>query len=157
VVCNKCGKDRFLVNKKYQLCDDCNYERLHNETRYQTFKRKSKIRKPMSDKTKNIIAKDELAYEYWFNNKLQVCEECDEKLPNVFRDKNGKVVARYRYSHIITKASRPDLRYHRLNCNILCLECHRQWETGDRRSMKIFESNELIINDILKNPYDSIN
>jgi hypothetical protein len=27
--CSKCGLERLIVNKKYCLCDECNYKRLH--------------------------------------------------------------------------------------------------------------------------------
>lgn len=92
---------------------------------------------------KNLLL-DELFYEQCFNQSNHRCEECDKQLPEKFRDEDGKIIARYRYSHIIPKSIAPELRHEIKNINHLCLNDHGKWENGDKASMKIYEKNKRI-------------
>jgi hypothetical protein len=159
MLCSKCNKNWGIVNKKYNLCDDCNYVRLHGKTKQQVYLERQKKRmnnKEKTNKVYEVIARDERLYEYWFNLKPCRCEECRVPLPTNFRNKEGKVIERYQYSHIISKGSAPHFRWHKRNGNKLCLKCHIQWETGDRKSMNIYNNNMLIIQEIIDNPKDLI-
>lgn len=160
--CNKCGKDKKIVNKHFKLCQECNNERLHGSKygkQYTNLKskntpirtaKKPKGRKSLfsgvkeSEKSKDkTIELDEALYEEVFNNSNHKCEECSADLPDIFRNEDGKVVARYRYSHIIPKSIAPELRHSIDNINNLCLKCHIKWENGNKAEMKIFKKNYL--------------
>ena len=121
------------------------------------FKRKSLKRSKNASKTnvekeekkKELIAKDEELYEYIFDTKPPYCEECGARLPDEFRDENGRVIMRSRFSHIMTKGAWKEFRHDKRNMNLLCDQCHHIWEFGDRKSMKIYERNQLIIQELL--------
>lgn len=148
MACKKCNKDKRIVNKHFGLCLECNNMRLHGSPygkSYNPIKRSSKLRKTSKNKKKssNIeITLDEIFYKTCFESSDHRCEECGKQLPEIFRDDNGRIVARWRYSHIIPKSIAPKLRREVLNINHLCLEHHQQWDHGDKKSMSIYESNE---------------
>jgi len=114
-------------------------------------KRTKKIKQDTSYLVKNFvyrkttqekIEEDEIFYEECFNAcKIHECEECGKELPDVFRDDDGKVVARWRYSHIVAKSVANYLRHILRNMNHLCLKCHGRWETGDKQNMRIYKGN----------------
>ena len=105
----------------------------------------SQIKNERLEKRREQIRKDEETYEQVFYCKPPFCDNCHRKLNDIFRDENGMVIARYQYSHIVTKASEPRLRNNPKNMNRLCLNCHHIWEFGDRTTMRIYESNQKII------------
>ncbi|UXQ88852.1 hypothetical protein [Tenacibaculum phage Larrie] len=89
----------------------------------------------------DMMKKDEEVYEKVFNSSDGKCENCGEELPDIFRY-NGKVVARWRFSHIVSKQVAPHLRHDESNFNNLCFECHQKWEFSPNKSkMKIFAKN----------------
>lgn len=88
------------------------------------------------------LAKDEAFYEECFNVSNHKCEECGTNLPTEFRDSEGNVNARWRYSHIVAKSIAPELRHEVNNINHLCLKHHTQWDHADRENMKIYEKNK---------------
>lgn len=168
--CKKCEKDKYIVNKHFGLCQECNNERLHgskygkqykfttknrtsvkrtpNNRSQPTNKKKSKPKKSLfatgpgiNEKKVDKIKLDEDFYELCFNNSDHKCEECGEQLPDVFRDENGKVVARWRYSHVVPKSIASSLRHELININHLCLKHHAEWETGNNEHMKIYKKN----------------
>lgn len=166
--CKNCSRDREIVNKHFGLCLECNNERLHGSKygKQYKFKRKpidfsktskkpiirlNKKKKEAAKKSEFVkihkrepidnIKLDEEFYEKCFNLSDHKCEECGTQLPDIFRDENGKVAARWRYSHIIPKSIASKLRHVVKNINHLCLRCHSKWENGDRESMKIYEEN----------------
>ena len=87
------------------------------------------------------IKQDEDFYEECFNLSDHKCEECGKELPTQFRDDQGKVIARFRYSHIIPKSIEPKLRHDINNINHLCLKDHTRWDFGDKENMKIYFTN----------------
>ncbi len=144
--CKKCGLEKELVNKHFKLCRECNNERLYGNKfgkRYDmsTSKKKPLKRTKNKSRTKEKILKDEEFYEKCFNNSNHRCEECNKSLPKKFRNEDGRVLARFRYSHIVPKSVAPKLRHNILNINHLCLECHQEWENGAKHLMKIFAKN----------------
>lgn len=161
--CKKCKGSSPIVNKHFGLCGDCNNERLHGSKfgkQYQnTSKRKKSLKsninrldhkikigqKPEKEKKEKKLNKkillDEKFYEKAFNNSDHRCEECGKKLPTEFRDADGNVNARYRYSHIVAKSIAPELRHDLRNINHLCLEHHTQWDFGNKAQMKIYSKN----------------
>lgn len=169
-ICSKCKQKRFIVNKTHNLCQECNYFRLHGETEieakirkkkgkpiqsYQKTKKVSNFRYCISEKRKEQLMKDRETYKKVFKNGNCRCENCNQPLPTEFEDEKGNIIAIWRYSHILSKSSYPEYRNKEWNFNDLCLKCHQQWEFGDRKSMYIYEKNkQIIINntglDILK-------
>ena len=164
--CKKCGENRFIENKHFFLCGNCNKDRLrvnkdsNSLLRYIDTKNKKQTLKtvvlkkkepskkylfsPLSTKRKNTkekILDDENFYLECFNLSDHRCEECNASLPEEFSDSSGKVIARWRYSHIVPKSIAPELRHNTENINHLCLECHGKWENGNKAEMSIFESN----------------
>lgn len=157
--CKGCHKVTYIKNKHFKLCCGCNTERL-NEGKQKSgtnipSQKKSFLKKPKTDNsyfinpikkrkgTQEKILEDELFYEECFNNcKKHECEECGAELPNYFRDGEGKVAARWRFSHIFPKSTHPHLRHKVENINHLCLKHHTQWDFGDKENMKIYDKNK---------------
>jgi hypothetical protein len=144
--CKKCKKDYKIVNKYYGLCLGCNNERLHGSKygkSYDSVKRSRKSNTGASSnaRRKERIGADESFYETCFNMSNHKCEECNKNLPTEFRNEESKVIARWRYSHIVAKSIAPELRHDTLNINHLCIECHTKWDFGDKKSMQIYDEN----------------
>ena len=58
-------------------------------------------------------------------------------------------------SHILTRGAHPEMAHDPRNVNILSYECHNRWENGDRKNMRIFAGNQIIIEQ-LKREYATI-
>ncbi len=155
----KCGSV-WIVNKTYNLCSECNHIRLHGITQYEAAQRRQKEntrckskkkRKPLKSSTatikkrKETLRKDRALYLHIFNTKNNECEECSKQLPSEFENEEGKIIYIAQYSHILSKGAFPEFRHHKLNINRLCLKCHEKWEFGDKKNMKIFNSNQKLI------------
>lgn len=159
--CNNCKKDNKIINKHFNLCLECNNLRLHGSKygkQYSMPKNNKTSANPLkigsgNKKSKSLFAptlrqlkkstpkEDEAFYEECFNSSDHKCEECGQRLPTEFRDGEGKIIARWRYSHILAKSIAPELRHDIKNINHLCLQHHVQWDHGNKRSMNIFEKN----------------
>lgn len=59
-------------------------------------------------------------------------------------------------SHILTRGAHPEMAHDPRNVNILCFEMHNKWENGNRENMRIYQSNQLTIQQ-LKDEYKRIN
>jgi hypothetical protein len=135
----------------------CNNIRLHGNKFGKQYKNVIKTNKPLrtkqrskikrinrklnTPKRKSMLELDEIFYEQCFNSSNHLCEECGKNLPTIFRNDSGRIVARWRYSHIIQKSIAPQLRHDIENINHLCLQHHQQWETGDKENMRIYKQN----------------
>jgi len=97
--------------------------------------------KKLKVKINSKIDRDEAFYLECFNNSNHRCEECGCLLPDEFRDSEGRIIARWRYSHVIPKSIAPHLRHRIENINHLCLTHHSEWENGDKKNMRIFTEN----------------
>jgi RNA polymerase-binding transcription factor DksA len=102
------------------------------------------------EKRREQIRKDEETYEQVFNSNPHQCEECGAELPDQFRDDEGNVLARFQYSHIVTKKACPEFRNDPRNFNRLCFTCHQTWEFGDRVEMKIYPKNQETVDRLRK-------
>ena len=159
--CKECGS-KYVTNKWFKLCSGCNNIRLHGNKygkpiEYKETKRKSlkasnnkriidKGKVTKKEKTFKInekIVKDEVFYEKCFNQSNHKCEECSKSLPNEFRDEDGRVMYRARYSHIVPKSIAPELRHNEDNINHLCVECHQKWDFGNKKEMTIYAKNRV--------------
>tara|TARA_R110002050_G_scaffold47847_4_gene111440 strand:- start:1030 stop:1548 length:519 start_codon:yes stop_codon:yes gene_type:complete len=161
--CKKCNENKHIVNKHFGLCQGCNNERLHGSQFGKQYKHTREAPKSLTSKLNrlkhdvkqgvkpkkiksseirnNRIKQDEEFYEKSFNQSNHKCEECGSQLPKEFRGPDGKVNARWRYSHIVAKSIAPELRHNLDNINHLCIEHHTQWDHGDKASMKIYKKN----------------
>lgn len=160
--CNGCELERRIVNKFFGLCVECNNERLHGSKygKSYSYQRKApkKQERKKSKKNKSIAwmmanenkpqTKEKSAYELdnefykkCFDTFTHSCEECGAKQPETFLDDNGKVAARWRYSHIVPKSIARDLRRELSNINDLCLKCHSKWEGEGKKEMNIYKTN----------------
>lgn len=114
--CKVCNKEALIVNRTHYLCKDCNSIRLHGKTIFerkveQSSKRVKKRRKPTGEK--------ELFLEIW-GERPHVCTKCDRYL-------SGQPLAGY-FSHIKSKGAHPELRLDKDNIEIVCLNCHQEYE-----------------------------
>ena len=100
--------------------------------------------KPKVIEEKSSYELDNEFYEKCFNTFDHKCEECGAKQPEEFLTSDGKVAARWRYSHIVPKSIAKELRRVRENINDLCLSCHAKWESEKKVEMKIYEKNSKI-------------
>ena len=157
--CSKCGNS-YVVNKKYQLCDNCNTIRLHGKDKLQILQERkvvvignsnklkkgvAKAREEAKEKRHLQLSKDKITYKEVFEDKDNICEECGELLPDEFEDENGNINAIYQYSHILSKKAFGQFRNNRLNFNKLCRKHHDQWEFGDKQKMNIYKENQKVI------------
>jgi hypothetical protein len=170
--CKNCGENYPIINKWFGLCRGCNNERLHGSKHGKVSKPIEKKRKSNSDvknkpkqknksiaylmsvggkekpKKKTMYEKDNDFYKECFKTFNNKCDECGCKQPEEFLNSNGKVNARYRYSHIVPKSIAPELRHEIENINDLCLKCHSKWEGEKKIEMGIYKTNSK--KDILK-------
>lgn len=91
-------------------------------------------------------AENEKFYRWCWEHKPHYCEECMKPL--------AQYSATY-VSHILTRGAHPALAHDPRNTNILCFDMHHKWEVGDRESMRIYASNQLII-EKLKREYATL-
>lgn len=145
--CKNCGFNRLIVNKHFNLCFKCNNERLSSTKKFPL----KKVNLPHKvNKVKLKIDKDEEFYLECFNLSNHLCEECGIQLPTTFKNESGKIIARWRYSHILPKSIFSELRHNITNINHLCLTHHFQWDHGDKTIMNIYQSNRKKFPNYLK-------
>ena len=92
-------------------------------------------------------AENERFYRWCWEHKPHYCEETMRPLPNY---------SAVYVSHILTRGANPDMAHDPRNVNILSFEAHNKWENGNRKSMRIYEKNQLTIN-LLRTEYDTRN
>lgn len=141
-MCSSCKQSKPVVNKKYILCDDCNYMRLHDG--------KSKV-EVMREKASTQIAKAPKIYQ--FKNKKQLSSRqrtqkqqvvdkalqslkesirLDAKQDGEYYCKGcGRSEKHLDCSHILSVKHRKDLELVRENINLFCRTCHIDWESND--------------------------
>jgi len=166
--CKECGSE-YVTNKWFKLCSGCNNKRIHgNQFGKPIVYIDNKIKPLKTTLIKRVIDKgviskktkekkvgrnleaDEQLYERVFNNSNHKCEECNKDLPTNFRNDEGFIEARFRYSHVIPKSIAPELRHEDNNINNLCMPCHHKWDFGIRTEMSIYIKNQLNYPNYLK-------
>lgn len=160
----KCG-NKFIANRTYNLCLNCNFERLHGKTCFEAAIEKESVkprkiyhlkRSPVrsteatKEKREEVLRKDRELYLYIFNTKPNECEECRlngifNPLPDIFEDEEGNIVYISQFSHILSKGSSPEFRHNKLNINRLCHTHHDMWEFSEKEKMKIYAGNQVLI------------
>lgn len=113
--------------------------------------KRTPLKQGVSKKGNAQIKLDEITYKEVFDKSNHHCEECGSFLGDVF-SYLGKVLNRWRYSHILPKGLYGKCRNDARNFNNLCLLCHQKWEFGKKEDMIIYEKN-LITIEILKNEH----
>lgn len=81
-------------------------------------------------------AENDRFYHYCWKIYPHICQECMCPL--------GNYSAAF-ISHIRTRGAFPEAAHDVRNVNILCFKHHNQWETGNRKAMRIYPSNEVLI------------
>lgn len=89
----------------------------------------------------DIPKANERFYRFMWQNKPHVCEECQKPL-NFYSSSF--------ISHILSRGSSPEMAHDVRNINILCLKHHNQWETGKRKTMRIYPQNLKLIQTLKK-------
>lgn len=89
----------------------------------------------------HIPAENEKFYRWCWEHKPHYCEETMRPL----RQYSATYV-----SHILTRGAHPEMAHDPRNTNILCFAMHQKWENGDRENMRIYASNQLIIEKLKK-------
>lgn len=87
-------------------------------------------------KRKTFRDDDRKFYNQIWEDRPHFCEECGVNLDKYVKE-NGDPIS-HLFSHRHSKGARQDLRLDPNNINLLCPECHRKWEFGNRKSMDIY-------------------
>lgn len=145
--CSNCNNNKPIVNKRHNLCDDCNFMRLHNgQSKGEVYSDRAKAKviewddklptdwdkqfkkkpKPIKQKsTKQTVRQQELStlkktieVEALQNNEYY-CWGC------------GQAKGGLDKSHILSVGQRKDLELLKENINLFCRACHMDWESGD--------------------------
>lgn len=94
----------------------------------------------------NIPQANSRFYHFMWENKPHYCEECLKPLQNY---------SSVWVSHILSRGAFPEMAHDPRNVNILCDRHHTQWETGERRKMRIYKKNLKTI-DLLNQDYQKL-
>lgn len=158
-VCSDCGILRYIINKKYILCTECNYKRTHKgKSRYEVYKEKEKIPKKKVKVIKKFSSKrSEKEREY-----ILTCKKIDQEREPVCEG-CGRGDRSLSHSHLLSKYSREDLiaeeRNIRLHCFYVTGNCHDKWEKGDPKeivNMLDFKENLQYIKEVDIDEYNKI-
>lgn len=131
--CSKCGKERFINNKK-GICTECVYKQNHNgktPIQVQLEKQKLKPLKKVSIKYKPKKTGLREFFEEIWNERPHYCENENCRK---FLGKNPQPI---NFSHRRSKGASPELKFDKNNIDLLCPECHYIWEFGDRSKIKL--------------------
>lgn len=154
--CNGCETDKYIVNRKRMLCDDCNHFRIHGETKQQTqIKQQQKYQEKYQAKQLNkpIVTK---VYEFkpkknYVIKQSTKKEEVQKNLLSLVKKKIRKeAIDSDTYycwgcgdgsqdldcSHILSVKQRKDLELEQENMNLFCRDCHNAWESWDITKMQ---------------------
>lgn len=95
----------------------------------------------------NTPAENERFYRWCWQHLPHRCEECLRPLAEY---------SAVHVSHVLTRGAHPDMAHDPRNVNILCATHHARWENGKRETMRIYESNQMLIRE-LKQEYNPKN
>lgn len=137
--CQECGEDnRVIVNKSRQLCQVCNYMRLHPDGnkkaegwKYKPPKRRTKAQERIEKKLQEI-------YRQMAQIRPRRCSGCGKQ-------EGGNI--KLSHSHLIPRSQRRDLICDPRNIKYHCLTigyhrgCHEIWESVDRVNLLDYEVN----------------
>jgi DNA-directed RNA polymerase subunit RPC12/RpoP len=139
-MCSNCNQPNPIVNKKYDLCDECNYKRLHDgQSKADVARNKAVVKRlvaqPYTDIKKSKSIKQRSEKQHVIDVALQAVKESirlDAKQSGEHFCKGcGKTEKHLDCSHILSVKHRKDLSLEKANINLLCRTCHVKWESGD--------------------------
>lgn len=118
------------------MCDYCYAVHRREMMLRKHLQPKPKIRKISTRQSVKMSDDRKLWDEIWAE-RLHFCENiyCRKSL-EPYKTAAGKPIS-HLFSHRRTKAAAPGLRYEKANIDLLCPDCHSEWETGDRSKVKI--------------------
>lgn len=119
--CNGCGSVTVIVNRTRQLCDSCNFKRLHNGKSRFEFEIERKRGKP---KIRHKTGELELFRKIW-GERPHYCVKCGKWLGNDLKP--------IYFSHIKSKGAFPALRLDPTNIELLCEDCHYNYEFNRKK------------------------
>ena len=160
--CSKCHKQRYIVNRTYVLCDDCNRDRLDSQKTPEQLKARSErvlggMLKNRGFKSKPVkirsVSKKQAKVESEYEKTIKQIR--DELGMEGFHCKNCGGTERLSFSHLSPRSRSPHLVATRSNITIHCMSfggvvgCHDLWESVvDRVSMSDYEHNMKILREI---------
>lgn len=96
----------------------------------------------------DIVKANDRYYHYCFNYGPLACENCGKSL---FSNRNIDSCYSSKYiSHILSRSNKPEMAHDPRNHNKLCIECHRKWESPDKKKMLIWMDNQAVIKELKK-------
>lgn len=136
-MCNKCNKNYPIVNKKYGLCNGCNFKRTHEgQSQQEVYSERAKERtqtlyapshkkyriKQQTTKDAGIkrvlsIVKSEIENDALQNDEYY-CQGC------------GRADGALDKSHLLSVGKFKHLELVKENMQLMCRKCHNKWETG---------------------------
>lgn len=150
--CRRSGQKTLIVVKA-GLCDECNYlkkqaaksgaaakkelpekliKKIENYGQIQKARKKKSKPGKIGKYAKKATGEREMFIEIWQESasKSEIrCESCEIRLPQD-EPKVGY------FSHILPKSIYGRFRLKKENIAIMCLQCHRDWDFGDRNHPK---------------------
>lgn len=90
-------------------------------------------------------AENERFYRWCWAKKTHECEECLRPLEGY---------SAVYISHIRSRGACPEMAHDPRNTNILCWQCHCDWENGVRERMRIYRINQKTISILQKEYYE---
>lgn len=138
----KCGSI-YIVNKKYNLCQNCNHERLHGETHQETLQKQQKkyVEKYLSKPKSQQQIKPTAKYQSRQQKLSQVKKEIELEAiqdGSYYCKGCGSGVACDK-SHILSIKDFQDLELDKENIDLLCRKCHEKWESRDIQQILTLE------------------
>jgi hypothetical protein len=126
---------KYIENKKYNLCGNCNYKRLHNgKTKQEIYNEKPKkeVKRTKINYTRKATGEKELFLEIW-QERPHICINCKEPL-------GDEPIVSF-FSHIKSKGSHSELRLDKNNIELLCFDCHytKEFSTKEKYNKRKHE------------------
>lgn len=169
--CYECLQSKPIVNKKYNLCDDCNFMRLHDgKTKSEVYAERSaskpkkvyqlkqtpikRSNKPIKQVTSKQSKRSAELSDLKYNIELQALQD-----GNYYCWGCGHAKGALDKSHILSVRQRKDLELDPNNINLFCRTCHMDWESNDiLKMLKLhsFDKDLQYIQNKDKNRYNSI-
>ena len=125
-ICKKYGKEKWIQNSK-GICPDCVYKLNHDgKSQQEVYLERQKKNKKKYDKT----GEKELFLKIW-QERLHYCanKNCRKWL--------GYVPKVSYFSHRKPKSTHPELRLNESNIDLLCIDCHYEWDFGDKSKIEL--------------------
>lgn len=140
------SKYHITEKEEYDYCVQHGIEPLIDDKFTIDIKLRVELQEDKFGSRKKITARNQKFFHFVWLHKYHYCEECGRPLP--------EYSATF-CSHILSRGAHSEMATDPRNINILCFNCHQQWETGEREKMRIFEKNQKTI-ELLKSEYSKL-